>query len=137
MNFKVALLFLCVLPLALLAEDIPSNLRGGIEADGETIRQAQALVEAGWIYVMPEPKSSKASWGNPDKRTTWFIGYWENTGAQETSHTHPQLKDGAYTGDGQPGKDEKGRIWRKGGSPERPTKLQWLCSKSGGFKPAK
>ncbi len=79
---------------------------------------------------MPQPKSAKASWGNTDGRTTWYVGYWINKKTNDNSSATPKLKDGKYIGDG---KGSPG--WRRGGSPRRPTKLEWLLSKYGGIKP--
>jgi hypothetical protein len=45
---------------------IPSVLRkGNFECDLPTIQAAIELKAAGWTYVMPEPKSSEAAWGQP------------------------------------------------------------------------
>lgn len=109
---------------------IPPELRGGIQADSPTIQKALEMKAQGWIYIMPEPKSAQAAWGNRDGRTTWWIGYWENSKANETSLTEPTLQNGKYTGDGQ---GEK--VWRRGGSPSAPSKLEWLLSTSGGIPP--
>jgi hypothetical protein len=109
---------------------IPPCLRGGIKADQETIKIALAMQEQGWEYIMPEPKSPQAAWGNTDGRTTWYVGYWRNSKTGETSSSTPKLQDGKYVGDGSGGPG-----WRRGGSPPPPTKLQWLLSKSGGISP--
>jgi hypothetical protein len=111
---------------------IPSNLRGGdVKCDQATINLALELTQQGWKYVMPEPKSPQAAWGNPDGRTTWFVGYWINKTSQHTSSDTPvKNADGAYIGD-----DKGFGGWRRGGTPPPPTKLQWLCSTSGGVSP--
>jgi len=115
---------------AAYSQEIPPELRGGIQADNATIQKALEMKRQGWTYVMPEPKSAKAAWGNRDGRTTWWVAYWTNDKTGETSSAEPVLKDGKYVGDG------KGvRVWRRGGSPPPPTKLEWLLSKSGGIKP--
>jgi hypothetical protein len=111
---------------------IPSELRQGeVSCDKATIQAALELKRAGCDYVMPEPKSPQARWGNRDGRTTWWIGYWQNKKAHLMSSK-------------QPAKDEKrewiadglgGPAWRRGGSPPRPSKIQWLCSESGGIAP--
>jgi len=109
---------------------IPPELRGGIQADSATIQKALDMKAQGWIYIMPEPKSAQAAWGNRDGRTTWWIGYWENGITNETSSTEPTLQNGKYTGDGQ-----GGRAWHRGGSPSAPSKLEWLLSTRGGIPP--
>lgn len=109
---------------------IPPSLRGGIKADLQTIQTALVMQEQGWEYIMPEPKSPKAAWGNTDGRTTWYVGYWRNTKTGETSFGTPKLRGGKYAGDGSGGSG-----WRRGGSPPPPTKLEWLLSTSGGIPP--
>jgi len=111
---------------------IPPELRAGnFSCDKATIQTAVELKHAGWTYIMPEPKSPQAAWGNHDGRTTWWVGYWVNDKDRSTSS-------------GQPKKDENGKLvgdrkgfkaWRRGGSPPRPTKIEWLCSKTGGVEP--
>jgi hypothetical protein len=49
---------------------ISPPLRGGIECDKATIALALDLNRQGWVYVMPQPKSPQAAWGNRDGRTT-------------------------------------------------------------------
>lgn len=115
---------------ALFSQEIPPELRGGIQADNATIQKALEMKRQGWTYIMPEPKSAKAAWGNKDGRTTWWVGYWTNDKTTETSSDEPVLKNGKYVGDGQ-----GVRVWRRGGSPAPPTKIEWLLSKSGGIKP--
>ena len=111
---------------------IPSSLRGGnIQCNQATIDVALELTQQGWQYVMPEPKSAQAAWGNTDGRTTWFTGYWINKTSQKTSMETPiKNASGSYIGD-----DRGYRGWRRGGSPAMPTQLEWLCSLSGGVPP--
>ena len=114
----------------LYAADIPETLRGGIEVDSKTIEKALSLKAAGWEYVMPSPKSDKASWGNHDGRTTWWTGYWKNSQSKETSSVAPVLVEEKWIGN-----NKGGRISRRGGTPRRPSKLEWLLSSGGGIKP--
>ena len=129
---SILITIVAALSISLLAQQsaIPSSLRGGIKADKETIKIALVMQEQGWIYIMPEPKSPQAAWGNKDGRTTWYVGYWKNTKSGETSDSTPRLVNGKYVGDGQGGPG-----WRRGGSPSAPTKLLWLLSKCGGVPP--
>lgn len=111
---------------------IPSGLRkGDFSCDQATIQTALELKRAGWTYIMPEPKSPQAAWGNRDGRTTWWVGYWVNKQNNSTSSTQPK-KDasGQLVGDG-----NGSRSWRRGGSPPPPTKIEWLCSDFGGIPP--
>jgi len=133
MYARLTFLWLCLLSAAcsLQAEVlIPEPLRGEIEVEQATIDHALALHEAGWRYVMPRPKSAKAAWGHGDKRTTWWIGYWKNAKTGVYSLNVPRRVENQYIPHGSvtPG-------WRRGGTPPRPTKLQWLLSDSGGVKP--
>jgi hypothetical protein len=75
-------------------------------------------------YVLPEPKSKAAKWGNTDTRTTWFPGYWKNEKTDATSVSQP--KKPGLVGDGQ----EKPK-WRDGGSPGPANWVEWLCSREG------
>ena len=111
---------------------IPPGLRNGnFECDQATIQAALELKVAGWSYIMPEPKSAGAAWGNPDRRTTWWVGYWMNKKTKDTSLDQPKKGDGVRWAH-----DGKGlRAWRQGGSPGPPTKIEWLCSESGGISP--
>lgn len=110
----------------------PPQLRPGIVCDEATTAIASALASQGWVYVMPQPKSAQAAWGNRDGRTTWWLGYWQNTKTGATSVKQPTKGTGDnYTGDGQAGKG----VWRRGGSPPLPSKVEWLCSKNGGVAP--
>jgi hypothetical protein len=97
----------------------------------ETIEKAVELKRAGWTYTMPQPRDAQARWGNGDSRTTWWVGYWTNERNHTTSAGQPQRDaSGYWMGDG------KGiRYWRRGGSPVTPTKIEWLCSTSGGITP--
>lgn len=120
-------------PLSAQADmSIPAELRAGIDADQATIDGALDLQHDGWAYIMPRPKSPQAAWGNPDGRTTWYQGYWINKQSNQTSLQVPAKgPEGHYVGDGL-GTSE----WKRGGSPRLPTKLEWLCSISGGIPPS-
>ena len=115
---------------AVFSQEIPSELRGGIQADNATIQKALEMKKQGWTYVMPKPKSPQAAWGNRDGRTTWWVGYWTNDKTSETSSAEPVLTNSKYVGDG------RGSLgWRRGGTSPPPTKIEWLLSKDGGIKP--
>lgn len=127
----LALFILIIATLANAASaPIPETLRGGIETDQKTIDLAIEIQNQGWEYVMPQPKSNQARWGNHDGRTTWWAGYWKNYLSKQTSSALPSLKDEKYEGDNQ-----GGRSWRRGGSPGRPSILEWLLSTNGGMTP--
>jgi hypothetical protein len=137
-------LFCCLLPVLVLGliggtpgcsqttNSIPAELRqGNFSCDKATIQTALELTRAGWTYIMPEPKSPQAAWGNTDGRTTWWIGYWINSKDNSTSLARPKKDaDGHLAGDG-----NGGHIWRRGGSPPPLTKIEWLCSKFDGVPP--
>ncbi len=109
----------------------PEVRQFSFSCDKATIEYAVVLRHAGWVYIMPQPKSPQAAWGNRDGRTTWWVGYWLNDKTQATSLTQPAKDDeGVFVGDG-----SGGRRWRRGGSPLAPTKIEWLCSKAGGIAP--
>ena len=112
---------------------IPPELRkGDFSCDKATIQTALELKHAGWTYIMPEPKSPQAKWGNHDGRTTWWVGYWVNKQNNSTSSTQPKKDaNGQLAGDG-----KGSRSWRRGGSPPTPTKIEWLCSDFGGIPPS-
>ena len=121
-----------VLTAAETTNSIPKELRASkVVCDKATIETALELKHAGWTYIMPEPKSPQAAWGNRDGRTTWWIGYWVNKNTDSTSSTQP-AKDanGELVGDG-----KGSRSWRRGGSPPPPNKIEWLCSDFGGIAP--
>jgi endonuclease/exonuclease/phosphatase family metal-dependent hydrolase len=103
-------------------------VEGGKQAPAADVAASKALVAAGWRYVMPEPKSKAAKWGNKDTRTTWFPGYWKNASGA-TSVAQPSAAD-QFKGDG-----AAKPAWRDGGSPNAPTWIEWLCSESGGVMP--
>jgi hypothetical protein len=105
-------------------------LRDGFKARPTDIALAQKIRAAGWVYVMPRPKSAKAAWGVRDGRTTWWVGYWANATTGSSSMTQP-AEDGGWAGDGRSGDG----AWRRGGSPPPPTPIEWLCSNSGGVPP--
>jgi hypothetical protein len=132
----LAAVFLCLAPgisaYSETSNSIPPELRqGDFSCDKATIQTALELKNVGWTYIMPAPKSPQASWGNRDGRTTWWGGYWVNGKNSLTSSTQPKNDtEGKLAGDG------KGvRAWRRGGSPSAPSKIEWLCSKSGGIPP--
>jgi hypothetical protein len=105
-------------------------LRGGIYAYQSEIDMALKLLRAGWIYVMPIPKSPQASWSNYDERTTWFDGWWVNKAFRRTSIHIPESNGIVTMGDGL----AKGG-WRRGGSPGNPSRIEWMLSKGGGIFP--
>jgi len=109
------------------AQECESLLRTGRSASKDDILKACILVMKGWQYIMPRPKSRQARWGNSDGRTTWYYGYWKNTKTGQYSKQTPGKNDN-YQGDGQ----RYAGQWRRGGSPGRPTIIEYLCSKSGG-----
>ena len=58
--------------------------------------------------------------------------YWYNNKTQNYSRKTPEKQmNGYYFGDEQ---NEKG-YWSNGGSPNYPSKIDWLLSSSGGVKP--
>jgi hypothetical protein len=94
-------------------------------ASKEDIEEAHSLATAGWRYVLPQPKSAQAAWGNYDGRTTWWYGYWENIKTNEYSSAIPKLgQSGVWVGDGQ---NRRG-YYRRGGSPAYPTKVELILS---------
>jgi len=110
----------------------PAKLReldGGKNASDTDIALSNKLLAAGWEYVMPEPKSNAAKWGNKSPKTTWWPGYWKNNASGKTSATQPTEADG-FKGDGEPKPK-----WKDGGSPNAPSYVEWLCSKAGGISP--
>ncbi len=115
-----------------LAVEMPKALRAlatGKKAAATDLALANALRAAGWIYVMPEPKSKTAKWGNTNSKTTWFPGYWKNAKSGTTSVMLPSESDG-FKGDG----EDKPK-WTDGGSPKAPSVVEWLCSVEGGIEP--
>ena len=114
------------------AAPAPKGLRaldGGKQAPEADVALATKLQAAGWMYVMPEPKSKAAKWGNKDTRTTWYPGYWKNSKSGATSVAQPGEADG-FKGDG-----ESKPKWKDGGSPKAPSFVEWLCSMEGGVAP--
>lgn len=122
-------------PVLAEREPAPANtsseieLRSGVNATADETALARQIVAHGWEYLMPRPKSAQARWGNTDGRTTWWNGYWKNGDTGRSSSATPSANDG-FAGDG---RGLQG--WRRGGSPRRPTVIEWLCSKSGGVQP--
>lgn len=109
-----------------------SQLRLGIEASPDVIERASEMKTQGWIYHMPEPKSTDADWTITDGRTTWYDGYWENVLTDSYSTITPiRQVDGTYLGN-----DKRPKAWRKGGRPKRdPSEIEYLLSEEGGIKP--
>ena len=94
-------------------------------ANENDIEEACLLAVQGWRYALPQPKSRQAAWGNPDGRTTWWYGYWENINTNEYSSRKPKLgQAGIWIGDRQ---NLKG-YYRRGGSPGYPTKVETILS---------
>lgn len=111
---------------------VPDFLRQGINVDKQTLKVAVEMYLQGWRYSMPNPKSTQATWGNGDGRTTWWKGYWYNNKNNKYSKKTPKKQsNGYYYGDDQ---NNKG-YWSNGGSPSYPSKIDWLLSSSGGVKP--
>ena len=106
---------------------VKDGLRGGISVSRETYQKALDMRSEGWVYIMPQPKSPQAAWGNGDGRTTWWVGYWVNKKTGETSSKTPRWRGSRYVGDGQ-----GEQAWRRGGTPRWPTQLEWLLSRGGG-----
>lgn len=72
---------------------IPVELRlGSFSCSGSAVQTAIDLKHAGWTYIMPEPKSRQAAWGNPDGRTTWWVGYWVNGRTGASSFAEPKKR---------------------------------------------
>ena len=116
----------------LTPDTLPSFLRQGIQADVATQTTAVEMYLQGWRYKMPVPKSAQAAWGNTDGRTTWYYGYWYSVLTEQVSKTQPLKKEnGLYYGDDQ----DLRHMYRNGGSPRLPGKLEWLLSQSGGVPP--
>jgi hypothetical protein len=87
------------------------------------------MLEQGWKYTMPSPKSTKAAWGVSDGRTTWYNGWWHYSISNGYSDSTPKKSaSGLYLGDGQ----NSSNTWKNGGSPRRPDVYMFLLSKSGG-----
>ncbi len=123
------------------ASDKPAVSESGLRAlAGRTapaadVTTATALHAAGWMYVMPMPKSKTASWENTNATSTFFIGYWKHMPSGKTSQTAPV--DGKDVIGGESAFDEKDKLrWKKGGAPAAPSFVEWLCSSEGGIEPA-
>lgn len=94
-------------------------------ASEDDIEEAYLLAVQGWRYTLPQPKSRQAAWGNPDGRTTWWYGYWENIDTNMYSSKKPKLgQSRIFIGDGQKLKG----YYRNGGSPSYPTKIETILS---------
>jgi hypothetical protein len=114
---------------AIQDNQIPNYLRQGIQANRDEIIQAIQMYEQGWRYTMPLPKSAQAAWGNSDRRTTWYNGWWYNEITGHYSSTTPEISNsGLYLGDRQ----NESNTWRHGGCPHSPDVYMWLLSTSGG-----
>lgn len=108
---------------------LPSYLRQGVKASQIEIITAMEMYDQGWRYTMPSPKSAQAVWGNSDRRTTWWYGYWHNEKTGLYSDSTPKKgQSGMYLGDNQ---DQSGS-WRNGGSPGYPDVYMFLLSNTGG-----
>lgn len=112
-----------------LRQDIPIRVATGLNQ--ATIDTALAMQRDGWRYIMPDPKSSQASWSNHDGRTTWWAGYWKNARTGVTSSMTPYWDEvqGQFIGD-----DDGERSWSTGGAPRYPNDYEWLLSSGGGPK---
>jgi hypothetical protein len=106
-----------------------NELRRNVKASEGEINVACEMLNDGWAYTMPQPKSAKAAWGVSDRRTTWWNGYWYNKSTKQYSDTTPiKSKSGLYLGDNQ----NSSGTWRNGGSPAKPDVYMYLLSESGG-----
>jgi len=116
-------------PVSDIVMEYKFKLRQGVKASSSEVQAACEMLYEGWAYTMPRPKSSQAAWGNSDKRTTWWNGYWHNSKTNAYSSITPYKGDsGAYIGDGQ----NRSNNWRNGGSPGMPDIYMILLSDSGG-----
>jgi hypothetical protein len=107
------------------------QLRKGITATDSEIKTACEMLSQGWKYTMPRPKSAQAAWGNSDRRTTWYNGFWYNSISNLFSVETPTKRDsGLYLGDNQ----NSSNSWRNGGSPRMPDIYMYLLSDFGGPK---
>lgn len=79
--------------------------------------EVSCLRQEGWRFHAPRPKSAQAAWGNYDRRTTWYFGYWAKDGGTEYSENTPavrrQGKLVVIEGDGV----NNSQYYRHGGSP--------------------
>jgi hypothetical protein len=72
-------------------------------ADTEASETCQKLTAEGWCFFPPLPKSKQAAYGNYDRRTTWWHGYWINDNLKECSGKVPRYieKQDIVVGDGE------------------------------------
>jgi len=59
-------------------------------ANANVSEACRRLMLEGWCFIAPTPKSAQANYGNYDRRTTWWIGYWINASAGECSESIPR-----------------------------------------------
>ena len=71
-------------------------------ANADVSETCQKLMSEGWCFIVPTPKSPQANYGNYDRRTTWWSGYWKNDSAGECSQSVPRYvpKHDIVVGDG-------------------------------------
>lgn len=120
-------------PVAAGAFD-PARVRlrsASFPCDPETSRQALEIKRAGWTYMMPKAKRSRTGWLYRETRATWWIGYWTNELTEATSIQQPQrAPNGQWIGD-----SKAVGYWQRGTAVPIPSKIEWLCSNSGGTPP--
>jgi len=95
------------------------------EASVATVNTALRLKAHGWRYIPPRPKSPQAAPDNPDRRTTWYLGYWHNTKTGATLQHVPKGSTRKETPFSDPTAPTR---WRTGGPPPPMTPLQQLLS---------
>ena len=95
----------------------------GIYFNKDILVVASEMYSQGWRYFISMPKSQNAEWGVTDERTTWWKGYWYNKTTREYSESTPKKQtNNFYIGDN----IKNSRRWKNGGSPDAPTKIEWL-----------
>ena len=105
-------------------------------ADRKDEALAKRLVDAGWEFVLPAPKSKTAKWSLKGGNSTWWPGFWWNAKSGATSGAMPEEQRGAkqgFEGDGKPVPSTKDD-WKSGGAPDRVSWVEWLCSEAGRAK---